>query len=166
MENIVLIGMPSSGKSTAGAILAEKIGYGLIDSDKLIRALTGETLPELIGEHGAEGFIKIEEQINAGLEVSRCVIATGGSVIYGDAAMKSLQKRGTVVYLRLGAEEIKRRIPDYRSRGVVMRGNLATLDALYRERVPLYERYAEITVDCDGKSAEETAEAIRRALGL
>ena len=166
MNNVVLIGMPSSGKSTVGIRLAKLLGYGFIDSDSVIQDFKGKRLSELIEEHGAEGFLKIEERVNAGLDVSRCVIATGGSAVYSDYAMQSFKKRGTVVYLKVSSETVKQRVPDLVSRGVVMRGTLNCVEDLYKERVPLYEKYADVTVECDGLTLDEAAtacfEAIRR----
>ena len=166
MENIVLIGMPSSGKSTSGVLLAKRIGYGFIDCDLIIQGEEGALLSEIIAKKGAEGFLEIEERVNAGLFASRCVIATGGSVCYSDRAMQHLKSIGKVIYLELSEQEAERRIPSLVKRGVVMRGEVNTLADLYRERVPLYERYADFTVHCDGQTIDETVEAIARAAGI
>lgn len=155
MNNIVLIGMPSSGKSAVGNRLAERLGYGFIDSDLVIQGIEGRRLFEIVAERGAEGFIQVEERVNCGLDVSRCVIATGGSAIYSDRAMKSLKRNGTIVYLKIDAKTVKKRIPDLISRGVVMRGKIDCVEDLYRERVPLYEKYADITVDCEELTLDE-----------
>ena len=156
----MLIGMPSSGKSTIGARLAEKIGFGFIDSDSVIRGIEGKSLSEIIAERGTDGFLAVEERINAGLDVSRCVIATGGSVVYSDYAMSRLKRKGKCVFLDVGVGEIKRRIPDLVMRGVVMRGTLNCVEDLYAERVPLYEKYADVTVDCNGKTADAVVSEI------
>ena len=166
MEDLILIGMPSSGKSTAGVLLAKRIGYGFIDTDLIIQGEQGALLSEIIEREGAEGFLAIEERINAGIAAMRCVIATGGSVCYLPRAMEHLKKLGTVVYLELSQEEVARRIPSLERRGVVMRGTVNTLEALYRERVPLYERYADVTVHCDGQTIDETVAAIAAAAGF
>lgn len=166
MKNIVLIGMPSSGKSTAGVLLAKKLGYGFIDCDLLIQGEENALLYEIIEKRGAEGFLKVEERVNAGLHASRCVIATGGSVCYLPRAMEHLAQIGKIVYLKLDEPALSQRLPSFEKRGVVMRGNISTLKELYAERVPLYEKYAQITVDCNGQTTEETAEAIMRAVGL
>ena len=160
MKNVVLIGMPSSGKSAVGARLAQKIGYGFIDSDLVIQGMKKKSLAQLIAEGGAEKFIETEAQINGGLDVSRCVIATGGSAVYSDEAMERLKQNGVAVYLKIDAEEVKRRIPDLVSRGVVMRGTLNNVDDLYQERAPLYERYQDITIDCNQKTIDEIVEEI------
>ncbi len=161
-----MIGMPSSGKSTAGVLLAKTIGYGFIDSDLLIQNERKALLCDVIEREGAEGFIAIEDRVNAELWAERCVIATGGSVVYGENAMRHLKEIGKVVYLHLGEEEVKRRIPNLARRGVVMRGDVTTIGELYAERVPLYEKYADVTVDCDGKNIDETVAAIAAAVGI
>ena len=165
MDNVILIGMPSSGKSTAGRILAEKISFGFIDTDLTIAGEEGAPLSEIILKHGVDGFIKIEERVNAGLSASRCVVATGGSVVYSERAMEHLKKLGKVVYLKIGKDEVLKRIPSFEKRGVVMRGNISSLSELYDERVPLYEKYADITIDCNGQAAEETVSVIIEKLG-
>ena len=166
MDNLILIGMPSSGKSTAGVLLAKKIGYGFIDTDLIIQGEQGALLADIIAREGADGFIAIEERVNAGLMAQRCVIATGGSVCYSERAMRHLKTLGTVVYLQLSEEEVARRIPSLIRRGVVMRGDVTTLEALYRQRVPLYERYADVTVVCDGHTVDETVGEIAAATGF
>ncbi len=152
MKTIVLIGMPSSGKSSAGKKLAKELGLAFLDGDDLIRAFTGESLAATIARIGAEGFLKIEEEVLCGLSAKGAVIATGGSAVYSEKAMAHLKSLGKIVYLKIAEEEAERRIPDFSARGVVMRGNIATLRELYAERVPLYEKFADATVDCTGKS--------------
>ncbi len=164
MKNIVLIGMPSSGKSTAGKLLAKQLGYAFVDSDDLIRASEGATLPQLIARHGAEGFIQIEERVNCAVSCTNTVLATGGSVVYSPRAMEHLKSIGTIVYLKIDEKEVVRRIPSLELRGVVMRGDIKDVAGLYRERSPLYERYAQLTVDCTGASAQQTAKTIAALL--
>lgn len=166
MDNLILIGMPSAGKSTAGVLLAKKIGYGFIDSDLMIQGESGSLLSELIAAKGAEGFIELEERINMGLFASRCVIATGGSACYSDAAMKHLASLGKVIYLELSAEEVERRISNFEKRGVVMRNGVSTLKELHKERVPLYEKYADVIVNVDGLTIDETVETLAAAAGF
>ena len=166
MDNLVLIGMPSSGKSTAGVLLAKRIGYGFIDCDLIIQGEEGKKLSEIIEDKGVDGLIGIEERVNAGIMATHCVIATGGSVVYSDRAMRHLKEIGTVVYLELGPEEVERRIPSLAKRGVVMRGNVKDVKGLHEERKPLYEQYADITVSCDNKNIDETVEAIALAAGF
>lgn len=159
MKNIVLIGMPGSGKSTVGVVLAKVMGYQFIDSDLEIQRQEGKRLSVLIEEHGIDGFIEIESRVNAELWAEYCVIATGGSVVYTERAMKHLKEIGTVVYLKLSYEQLKERLGDLRCRGVVLRGG-QTLEGLYEERVPLYEKYADITIDEAGLNVEETMEKV------
>lgn len=166
MENIVLIGMPSSGKSTAGVLLAKTIGFGFIDCDLLIQGEENALLSEIIEKEGVEGFLKIEERVNAGLFVDRCVIATGGSVCYLPRAMEHLKSIGKVVYLEIGEGEAEKRIPNFVKRGVVMRDHVDNLRDLYRQRAPLYERYADVTVRCDELSVADTVAAIAKATGF
>ena len=168
MENIILIGMPASGKSTAGVLIAKKIGYGFIDTDLLIQKREGMLLCDILSLYGTEGFIKIEECVNAELVAERCVVATGGSVIYGDRAMQNLRSSGKIVYLQVGTQELERRLrgEDIFARGVVMRKNGETIAELMAERAPLYEKYADITINCDGLSLDETVEAVIKAAVL
>ena len=116
MKNIILIGMPGCGKSTVGVILAKIIGYSFLDSDLLIQEKDGRLLSEIISQEGLDGFNKIENKINASIDVSRSVIATGGSVIYGKEAMEHFKKIGIVVYIRLPYEEIANRLGDLTQR--------------------------------------------------
>lgn len=156
----MLIGMPSSGKSTAGKAVAKKLGWGFLDCDDLIVNRTGNSLSQLIAERGMDGFLQIENEVNRSLSCCRTVVSTGGSVCYLPEAMEHLKKLGKVVYLKLSAEEVARRIKSFEKRGVVMRGNISTAEELAAERAPLYERYADVSVDCAGKSVEETANEI------
>ena len=158
-KNVILIGMPGSGKSTVGVVLAKVLGYRFIDSDLEIQSQEGKRLPELIEEFGTEGFLDIEARVNASIEAERCVIATGGSVVYRDSAMQHLKEIGTVVYLKLTCEELEERLGDLRCRGVALQVG-QTLQSLYEERIPLYEKYADITVDETNMSVEETMEQV------
>ncbi len=161
MRNIILIGMPGAGKSTVGVVLAKKAGYAFLDSDLLIQSRKGKLLHELISEEGVEGFWKTEEAVNLSIETDRTVIATGGSAIYGAKAMEHFKKLGTVVYLKLSCEEIMKRLGDLCERGVTLREGQSLSD-LYRERVPLYEKYADIAIDCERLSIREIVEEITR----
>lgn len=162
-RNIVLIGMPGAGKSTVGVVLAKKLGYVFMDSDLVIQSREGKLLHEIIEEKGVEGFWKVEEQVNASIETDRTVIATGGSVIYGAKAMEHLHSIGTVVYLKLSLEAIANRLGDLNERGVTLREG-QDLRGLYEERVPLYEKYADVTIDCEKLQIREVVEAAARAL--
>ncbi len=147
MRNLILIGMPGCGKSTVGVVLAKALGMDFVDSDLVIQKETGKKLSQLLDEHGDEGFRAIENRINAALEVENSVIATGGSVVYGEEAMRHLKSIGTVVYLKLGYAAIENRLGDLHARGVTIKPGW-TLRDLYNERVPLYERWADVTVPC------------------
>lgn len=162
-KNIVFIGMPGAGKSTVGVVLAKVMGKKFLDSDLVIQEKTGKLLHELITEEGMEGFLEIEDQINAGLEAKNAVIATGGSVIYGKEAMEHLQEIGVIVYLKLSLEAIADRLGDLQKRGVALKEGQG-LKELYEERVPLYEQYADIILDCEGKSIREITEEISRRI--
>ena len=161
-KNIVLIGMPGVGKSTVGVILAKVLGYQFVDSDLVIQKEEGKLLKEIIAEVGPEGFIEVENRINAGLEVEHSVVATGGSVVYGTEAMEHLKSIGVVVYLSLPYEEINKRLSDIKGRGVVLRDG-QTLKDLYEERTLLYEKYADVQIDENGLNVEETIEAILKS---
>lgn len=158
--------MPASGKSTAGVLLAKAVGYGFIDTDLLIQNAQKALLCDIIAREGAEKFIAIEESVNAELWAERCVVATGGSVVYGERAMRHLKELGTVVYLQLSEKTLEKRLKNIFRRGVVMRRAGETVADLYAERVPLYEKYADVTVNCEGMGVEETVRAIAEAVGL
>ena len=162
MKNIVLIGMPGAGKSTVGVVLAKVLGYDFLDSDLVIQQKDGRLLSQIIAEEGTDGFIRIENRINAGIDVKRSVIATGGSVVYGKEAMEHLKSIGTVVYLKLTYQTIENRLGDLKNRGVVLREG-QTLADLYRERTSLYEKYADVTIEEDGLSIPETVSKIAAA---
>lgn len=163
MENITLIGMPSAGKSVIGVLLAKRIGYQFIDVDLVIQREEGMLLKEIIAERGTEGFAEVENRINAGLRARSSVIAPGGSVIYGEEAMAHLKEISTVVYLKVDYEEIESRLGDLKERGVTIREGM-TLRDLYDERVPLYERYADLTLEEAGRTPGECVDELCRIL--
>ena len=154
-NNIVLIGMPGVGKSTLGVVLAKELGYEFVDADLLIQKREKRLLKEIIAQEGVDGFLKIENDVNAGIQTDKTVIATGGSVIYGAEAMEHLKTIGTVVYLKLDYETLDSRLGSLKGRGVVLRDG-QTLKSLYEERVPLYEKYADVIVDEHGLDLETT----------
>ena len=162
-SNITLIGMPASGKSTVGVLLAKRLGYSFVDTDLVIQEKTGKLLKEIIEESGTEGFLKVEEQINSELNVRRSVIAPGGSVIYGLEAMEHLKKISTVVYLKLSYQDVKNRLGDLKDRGVALKDGMTLWD-LYEERVPIYEKYADITIDETGKTPGRTVDELRTVI--
>lgn len=153
-DNIVLIGMPGAGKSTVGVLLAKALTYNFLDTDISIQRRERKKLYEIINESGLDSFIEIESEVLSRLEVDGCVIATGGSAVYSEGAMKHLKSIGTIIYIRLSLEEIIRRVQNIKTRGIAMK-NGSTLEDLYKERVPLYEKYADIIVDGEGTSIEE-----------
>lgn len=158
-RNVVLIGMPASGKSTIGVILAKVMKYRFVDTDLLLQEETDQTLVEIIGERGLEGFLELENQVCASLNVRRSVIATGGSAVYGEEGMRNLKAQGIVVYLKHRYEVIESRLTNIKTRGVAMKEG-ETLLELFRGRVPLYERYADLTLEADGLTAEQTVEQL------
>lgn len=160
--------MPASGKSTAGVLLAKKIGYDYIDCDLLIQRRENAVISDLLKDRGVDGFIKLEEEVNASVYANKSVISTGGSVIYGEKAMAHLAGLGKIVYLQVGLSELEKRLSGKNLflRGVVMKGEAHNLAELYAERIPLYEKYAQITVNCDNLSFDETVDAIINAVQL
>jgi len=162
--NIVLLGMPGSGKSTVGVLLAKRLGKRFVDTDLLIQEQEGRLLCEIIQEEGLEKFIEIENRVNAAVEAENSVIAPGGSAVYGREAMEHFKETGEVVYLKLSYRSVAKRLGDLTKRGVVFRPG-QTLKELYKERCPLYEAYADYIVECDGKKIGETLEAVRAKLG-
>ena len=158
-NNIILIGMPTSGKSTIGVILAKILGYRFIDADIVIQEKEGRKLSRIIAEDGVDGFIDIENRINSEINAEKTVIATGGSVVYGKEAMEHYKEIGTVVYLKVNFETLKKRLHHAKKRGVVMKDG-QTLESLYEERKALYEQYADITVDEGRDSLEKVIEKV------
>ncbi len=159
-NNIILIGMPTSGKSTVGVILAKILGYRFIDADIVIQEKEGRKLSRIIAEDGVDGFIDIENHINSEISPKKTVIATGGSVVYGKEAMEHYKEIGKVVYLKVSFETLKKRLHHAKQRGVVMKEG-QTLKSLYEERVALYEKYADITVDEGNDSLESVIEKVQ-----
>lgn len=163
MDNIILIGMPAVGKSTVGVVIAKRLGYKFVDTDILIQEETRKLLREIIADVGPDGFLKIEDDINSRVNVSKTVISPGGSVVYCENAMKHYKEIGKVLYLKVSYETISKRLKNAKKRGVVLRDG-QTLKDLYEERVRLFEKYADIIVDEDGFSLEETIENVLDAI--
>lgn len=151
--------MPGVGKSTVGVILAKVLGYQFLDADLVIQQQEKKLLKDIIAEVGTEGFIEVENRVNAGLECSQTIIATGGSVVYGKEAMEHLKEIGTVVYLEVPYKTIEKRLSDIKGRGVVLKEG-QTLYDLYMERTPLYEKYADIRVNEGRLNVEQTVEVL------
>ncbi len=164
-SNIILTGMPGVGKSTVGVILAKMLGYRFLDSDLLIQEREGMLLHEIIEKVGADGFIEVENRHNASICTERTVIATGGSAVYGQQAMEHFREIGIIVYLKTSFEVIEQRLLDIRGRGVVLKPG-QNLSGIYEERVPLYEQYADITVDVTTLDIEHTVQILHEKLGL
>ena len=159
MSNVVLVGMPSCGKSTIGVVLAKTMNKGFVDTDLLIQQKEGRTLQKIINEHGNEYFHRIEEQVLLSVNVEDFVIATGGSAIYYDRAMEHFKKNGKIVYINVSLETILERLNNIRTRGVTL-GKGQTLADLYEERVPLYEKHADIVIEAEHLHIEEIVEKI------
>lgn len=158
-NNIVLIGMPGVGKSTVGVILAKVLGYRFVDADLVIQQEEGKLLHEIISQQGVDGFIQVENRVNASIQAEKTIIATGGSVVYGKEAMEHLKQIGTVVYLELPYEILSKRLKDIKGRGVVVKEG-QTLYDIYEERTALYEKYADLVVHESGLNVEATIQEI------
>lgn len=155
--------MPGVGKSTVGVILAKILGYTFVDTDILIQQKQGRLLREIIENDGIDGFIEIENKINSTIDVSKSIIATGGSVVYGEEAMRHLSEIGHIVYLQLDYQKLRYRLGNIHNRGVVIRKGQRLID-LYNERVPLYEKYADITINENGCGIEKTVNMILESI--
>ena len=154
MKNITLIGMPGAGKSTVGVLLAKKIGADFTDTDLLIQKKHKKLLQQIVDELGFEDFVKDEGETIMTVCPDFSVIATGGSAVYNDEAMKYLKSISKVIYLKLSFESMMSRINNVATRGIVLKDG-QSMETLFNERIPLYEKYADITIDCNGKNAEE-----------
>jgi shikimate kinase len=163
-SNIVLIGMPGAGKSTVGVILAKHTARDFVDTDVLIQISEQRPLQEILDEHGHMALRGIEERILLALDLDNHVIATGGSAAYSEAAMTHLKGSGIVVFLHVPFEEIRRRVRDFDTRGIA-RAPDQSFAELFEERYVLYQRYADITIACEGLNQEQVSDTIRRRLG-
>ena len=160
--NLVLIGMPASGKSTVGVILAKVIGYDFIDTDILIQKSQKKRLAQIIKEIGVDGFLEVENRVNASVEADHCIIATGGSAVYGEDAMRHFKEIGHIMYLKTDFETIRKRLGNIRQRGVALREG-QTLRDLYDERTVLYEKYADTVIEESG-DAEDVVVSILKVI--
>ena len=164
-QNIILIGMPGAGKSTLGIVLAKIMNKLFIDADLIIQSQCDKTLQKIIDSLGPDGFIEVENQILSEITAENTVIATGGSAVYSDAAMNHLKSIGTVVYLKISYETLLKRLSDFSERGVVLKGGVGmSLRDLYDERLPLYEKYADLTINIDDLSITAAARKVADAL--
>lgn len=161
-QNITLVGMAGAGKSTLGVLLAKALGYDFIDTDILIQQKKNMLLQEIIDSEGIDAFLRIEEEVLSELTATRSILATGGSAVYSDKGMQALKAHSVVVYLSVPYDEIAARVKNIATRGIVLKNGNSLRDA-FEERVPLYEQYADIIVDCSQRDIEETlGEIIRR----
>ncbi len=166
-SNIILIGMPGAGKSTLGVVLAKILNYNFIDADLLIQNQCDKTLQKVIDALGPDGFIEVENEVLCTLQADRTVVATGGSAVYSEDAMKHLSEIGTIVYLYVSYEELESRLGGLHERGVVMKNGMGmSLADLYAEREPLYEKYAEVTIEIDGLSVRDAARLVVDKLSM
>lgn len=163
MKNIVFIGMPASGKSTVGVVVAKRLGYKFVDTDLVIQEVEKRLLKEIIAEEGNEGFLRIEDRVNAEIQEERAVISPGGSVVYCENAMRHYKETGMIVYLHTSYETISNRLHNAKNRGVVLKDG-QTLKDLYEERTALFERYADLAISEEGRDLEETIEEVLRVL--
>lgn len=154
-SNITLIGMPGAGKSTVGVVVAKMLCKSFVDTDILIQQTAGARLFEIINEKGNDGFLALEGEVISSLDARHTVIATGGSAVLSSSAMEHLKSISTVVYLRIPVESLAERLGDLKCRGVVL-GSGQTLDDLYAERAPLYEKYADVIIDSSNFSNIQT----------
>lgn len=159
MKNIVLIGMPGAGKSTIGVLLAKSMLMDFVDTDLLIQKKYSLSLCDIINSRGIDEFLRIENDVICSWEFANCVIATGGSAVYGDEAMKKLSASGTVVYLKLTPDELEKRINNIHTRGIAMKEG-TTIEKLYSQRAPLYEKYSDRVIDCASLTPEQCVDAI------
>lgn len=162
-KNVILVGMPSCGKSTVGVILAKTLNKNFVDTDILIQQQEGKTLQEIINKEGNEAFHKIEESVLLSFDDKNCVVATGGSAIYFDKAIEKFKENGTVVYIKVGLETVLNRLNNIKTRGVTL-GKGQTLEDLYNYRVPMYEKHADLVISGDEKTVEEVVTEIVMAL--
>lgn len=154
MNNIVYIGMPGAGKSTLGVLTAKTLGMNFTDTDLLVQQKEGRLLQEIIDQSGTKAFLEIEQKCIYEARFENCVVATGGSAVYGEKAMKVLKENGVIVYLKISYQEMIKRIQNITTRGIVLEQG-QTLKDVYEKRTPMYEQYADLVVECDGKNIEE-----------
>lgn len=148
---ITLIGMPASGKSCMARHLSKKLGMRMLDGDRLIEKVTGRKLQDIIDEDGLDAFKKIEEEVLLTINDEDLIVSPGGSAIYYDSVMRHFKEKGIIVYLYASPKTIIYRLGDFSKRGVALKPGQTILD-LYNERAPLLEKYADITVNCDGSA--------------
>lgn len=161
-ENIILIGMPGSGKSTCGVLAAKALLKNFFDTDLLFQGLEEKKLQDIIDDDGIEYFLSAEERAILSLDINATVVATGGSVVYSDKSMEHLKKSGKVIYLHLGYDTMVDRIKNITTRGVVVKEG-DSLEDMYNERLPMYQKWADVVINCDNNTVEQTVEKIVKA---
>ena len=161
-ENIILIGMPGSGKSTCGVLAAKALLKNFFDTDLLFQGLEEKRLQDIIDDDGIEYFLSAEERAILSLDINATVVATGGSVVYSDKSMEHLKKSGKVIYLHLSYDTMVDRIRNITTRGVVVKEG-DSLEDMYNERLPMYQKWADVVINCDNNTVEQTVEKIVKA---
>lgn len=161
-ENIILIGMPGSGKSTCGVLAAKALLKNFFDTDLLFQGLEEKRLQDIIDDDGIEYFLSAEERAILSLDINATVVATGGSVIYSDKSMEHLKKSGKVIYLHLSYDTMVDRIKNITTRGIVVKEG-DSLEDMYNERLPMYQKWADVVINCDNNTVEQTVEKIVKA---
>ena len=163
MENIILIGMPGAGKSTLGVLLAKAMGKLFVDTDIIIQQKTKRLLQDIIDNDGTDEFLRLEEEILLTVNEENTVIATGGSAVYSEKAMEHLGKNAKIVYLHVDFDEIVKRVTNITTRGIVLKNGKTLADA-FDERKPLYDKYADVVIDCTGNTVEESVCRIKKCI--
>lgn len=163
MDNIILVGMPGAGKSTLGVLLAKAMGKLFVDTDIIIQQKTKRLLQDIIDDDGTDAFLNLEEEILLSVNEENTVIATGGSAVYSEKAMEHFRKSGKIVYLHVDFAEIEKRVTNITTRGIVLKNGKSLADA-FDERKPLYDRHADIVVDCTGNTVEESVCQIKKCI--
>lgn len=159
MDNIILIGMPGAGKSTLGVLLAKAMGKLFVDTDIIIQQKTKRLLQDIIDNDGTEEFLRLEEEILLTVNEENTVIATGGSAVYSEKAMEHFRKNGKIVYLHVDFNEIEKRVTNITTRGIVLKNGKSLADA-FDERKPLYDKYADVVIDCTGSFIENSVKML------
>ncbi|MCL2023107.1 MAG: shikimate kinase [Oscillospiraceae bacterium] len=162
-NSCILIGMPASGKSTAGRLFAKRLGMAFLDCDRVIEDMTGKKLAKILADEGTNGFQRIENKALLSINAENTVIATGGSAVYCHEGMEHLRTLGKVIFLDISSETAQKRIADINARGVVSKSGQTIAD-LHRERLPLYRKYADVTVKAGQCGLGELVEKIHEAL--
>ena len=163
MSNIILIGMPGAGKSTLGVLLAKAMGKLFVDTDIIIQQKTKRLLQDIIDNDGTDAFLKLEEDILLTVNETNTVIATGGSAVYSEKAMEHFKKSGKIVYLHVDFAEIEKRVTNITTRGIVLKNGKSLADA-FDERKPLYDKYADVVIDCTGSTIENSVKMLAEKL--